>query len=192
MENERWLTPDEVAESFQVSVATVRRWIHAGRLPATKPGGFYRVRERDFEEFVESHMEKAEASPSRAESQEERRLLAEIRPLLMLMDAQAQAWEEVSRGSGVAEDDIQQVLDQRRQVLEATEGVLEGLSDDGLLEWTNPAHRPSRRVRQQLQAAFNRWTQAFYGVAESHVEGGKSKPDALERSAMLWFGDSAA
>lgn len=55
MDNERLITLEEVADRMQVSVPTVRRWIKAGKLPATKPGGGYRVRGRDFEEFVEEN-----------------------------------------------------------------------------------------------------------------------------------------
>lgn len=189
MENEHWLTLDEVAESFQVSVPTIRRWIKAGRLPASKPGGVYRVRRRDFDEFVEESMGKAAASHSRDESPEERRLLAEIRPLTMLMDVQTRSWEKLA-GGDVADADIQEVLDQRRQVLEAIEELLESLSEDGLLDWHNPAHRPSRRARLQLQGAFNRWTAAFYQVAEAQVGSMQSKPEsAEERSVAAWFGD---
>ncbi|MDP9484990.1 MAG: helix-turn-helix domain-containing protein [Actinomycetota bacterium] len=83
MDDERLITLEEVAERMRVSVPTVRRWIKAGKLPATKPSGVYRVRGRAFEEFVEKHTGKAQAPPSSAETPEERRVeesdaLAEI------------------------------------------------------------------------------------------------------------------
>jgi len=42
----------EVADELGVDVQTVRRWIHAGKLRAFKPGKEYRVRETDLEEFL--------------------------------------------------------------------------------------------------------------------------------------------
>lgn len=42
----------EVADELGVDVQTVRRWIHAGRLRAFKPGKEYRIQERDLEEFL--------------------------------------------------------------------------------------------------------------------------------------------
>jgi excisionase family DNA binding protein len=41
-----------VADELGVDVQTVRRWIHAGSLPAVKPGKEYRIREADLEEFL--------------------------------------------------------------------------------------------------------------------------------------------
>lgn len=73
MDDERLRTLEEVAERMRVSVPTVRRWIKAGKLPATKPSGVYRVRERDFEKFVEENTGKAPAPLSQAEALEERR-----------------------------------------------------------------------------------------------------------------------
>jgi excisionase family DNA binding protein len=49
---EEFLSPQEVGDRIGVSVYTVRRWIHEGRLQALKPGKEYRVRESDLEEFL--------------------------------------------------------------------------------------------------------------------------------------------
>ena len=56
MEEGRLITLEEVADRLQVSIPTVRRWIKGGRLPATKPGGTYRVRAGDLEDFLARHM----------------------------------------------------------------------------------------------------------------------------------------
>jgi excisionase family DNA binding protein len=50
----KFLAPQEVADGLGVDVQTVRRWIHAGRLRAFKPGKEYRIRESDLEEFLQA------------------------------------------------------------------------------------------------------------------------------------------
>lgn len=197
MDNEQMLTLPEVAERMQVSIPTVRRWIKTGKLPATKPGGVYRVRGRDLDKFVDRYAtgNLVPAPPSPAETVEERRLLTEIRPLVLLMDEQADTWASLARSDAVGSDGLHgEVVDKRRRVLEATEGVLESLSDEGLLDWHNPAHRPSRHARLELQAAFNRWTSAFFDVLTAHFEGpvGSEPESAEEKRLARWFGERRA
>lgn len=48
----KFLTLDEVAEVSRSSVATVRFWIRAGKLPAHKPGRRVLVRESDLIAFL--------------------------------------------------------------------------------------------------------------------------------------------
>ena len=45
------LTIDDVAELFQVSTKTVRRWILAGDLPAAKLGNQWRIANSDAKHF---------------------------------------------------------------------------------------------------------------------------------------------
>lgn len=48
-------TATEVAKYCGVTSVTVSRWIRKGKLKAyTTPGGHYRIRERDFREFLEA------------------------------------------------------------------------------------------------------------------------------------------
>ena len=52
----RWLTVAQVAERFQISQETVRRWIRNGDLPVLELGGLkagYRVREDDLDAFID-------------------------------------------------------------------------------------------------------------------------------------------
>lgn len=43
------LTPADIAAAFQIEVGTVRRLIRAGKIPAVKIGGQYRIRPADAE-----------------------------------------------------------------------------------------------------------------------------------------------
>jgi len=47
-----WLTTGEVAKSCGVTLPTVRQWIDAGKLPASRPGGRRMVRRADVEAFL--------------------------------------------------------------------------------------------------------------------------------------------
>jgi len=47
-----YMTTQEVAERLGISVFTVRRYIRLGKLKAVRLERSYRVRGRDFEEFV--------------------------------------------------------------------------------------------------------------------------------------------
>ena len=54
-EPHEWMTVQEVAEYFCVSVETVRRWIRAGELQVLDLGGpkaGYRIRRSDLEAFT--------------------------------------------------------------------------------------------------------------------------------------------
>jgi excisionase family DNA binding protein len=54
---EQLLTIEDVAELFQVSPKTVRRWILAGELAAAKLGNQWRIRPRDVDLFIHQRME---------------------------------------------------------------------------------------------------------------------------------------
>lgn len=49
---DEFLTTEEIARLLKVHVITVRRWIVAGRLPATDLGKSYRVLKKDLEVFL--------------------------------------------------------------------------------------------------------------------------------------------
>jgi excisionase family DNA binding protein len=50
-----WLTADEVAEDLRVHVSTIREWIRQKKLKAAKFGRDYRIKRKDYEEFIEQH-----------------------------------------------------------------------------------------------------------------------------------------
>ena len=49
---EEWLTLDEIAEELRVSVGTVRRWIRTKQLKALSIGRGYRIKRKDYEDFL--------------------------------------------------------------------------------------------------------------------------------------------
>lgn len=53
--SKEWLTSDEIAEELRVHVATVREWIRQKKLKAAKFGRDYRIKRKDYEEFIEKH-----------------------------------------------------------------------------------------------------------------------------------------
>lgn len=57
MEND-FYSIHNIAEKLQVAYLTVYRWIRVGKLKAYKVGRQYRVKESDFNEFLEKHKHK--------------------------------------------------------------------------------------------------------------------------------------
>jgi excisionase family DNA binding protein len=53
MEEERYWTPEEIAERLKVNVRTVNRWITSGKLRAIRAGRLWRVPDSAIREFVE-------------------------------------------------------------------------------------------------------------------------------------------
>jgi excisionase family DNA binding protein len=62
---QRFYTIPEVARILRVSDQSVRRWIKAGELPATKPGKEYRIGHANLEEFLRARELRPKA-PSRS------------------------------------------------------------------------------------------------------------------------------
>jgi excisionase family DNA binding protein len=52
-----FLTPDEIAEALKVPVATVQTWLDGGDLPAFQLGDQWRVRQEDFDAFVQDRVD---------------------------------------------------------------------------------------------------------------------------------------
>ena len=52
LEQQSFLTPQEVADLLRVSADTVRRWVNAGRLPAYKVGRGLRIKRIDFDRWL--------------------------------------------------------------------------------------------------------------------------------------------
>lgn len=56
----KFYTPQQVAKILQVSVPTVKRWLLIGELPGIKigPGGYWRIRSDDLEEYANARYSK--------------------------------------------------------------------------------------------------------------------------------------
>jgi excisionase family DNA binding protein len=50
-----WLTVEEIATDLRVKESTVREWIRRKWLKAAKFGRDYRIKRKDYEEFIEKH-----------------------------------------------------------------------------------------------------------------------------------------
>lgn len=53
MIEEEFLTTRDIAKLLKLDVATIRRYIQEGKLRAFKLGREFRIRKKDFEEFLE-------------------------------------------------------------------------------------------------------------------------------------------
>ena len=53
--SDNWLTAEEIAGDLRVHVSTVREWIRQKKLKAAKFGRDYRIKRKDYEEFIEKH-----------------------------------------------------------------------------------------------------------------------------------------
>ncbi|MEN6351212.1 MAG: helix-turn-helix domain-containing protein [Syntrophomonas sp.] len=58
MEKERFYSPNEIAEHFNVKPNTVRKWITQGKLKAIKLGDIWRVSESDLKDFIKTNQDK--------------------------------------------------------------------------------------------------------------------------------------
>ena len=52
---ERYYTLQEIADLLKVSYMTVYRWIHSGKLEAYQVQKQYRIREADFDRFMQAN-----------------------------------------------------------------------------------------------------------------------------------------
>ena len=55
MMEEKYYTPQEIANVLKVAYMTVYRWIRAGKLEAYQVQKQYRIKEADFQKFMEAN-----------------------------------------------------------------------------------------------------------------------------------------
>jgi len=58
---ERLLDTAQIAEQLNMSVSTIRKWVHYGFIPHVKLGRAVRFREKDIETWIEERTEKGRA-----------------------------------------------------------------------------------------------------------------------------------
>lgn len=52
MVDEKFLTPEQVADKLQVTVQTIYTWMRSGYLPSIKMGRLWRIKPDEFENFI--------------------------------------------------------------------------------------------------------------------------------------------
>lgn len=57
---DEYLTTKEIATQLKVNILTIRRWIKAGKLPATFLGKEYRIKKDDLDKFLKDRQTKKE------------------------------------------------------------------------------------------------------------------------------------
>ncbi len=50
---ERYLSPESIAERLSVKTATVTKWLREGKLKGVRAGRLWRVKENDLQAFLE-------------------------------------------------------------------------------------------------------------------------------------------
>ena len=58
--DEKYFTPQEIAEKLKVSINTVRKWYASGKLESTKAGRMVRISEQQLDRFLKQRNSRAE------------------------------------------------------------------------------------------------------------------------------------
>lgn len=72
MDENKLLTPDQVAEHLQIKTATVQGWLRNGKLRGVKIGRYWRVRPGDLRQFILQNMTPEDYAQAVARVWEER------------------------------------------------------------------------------------------------------------------------
>lgn len=98
------LTTKEIAEKLKINLKTVDKWLRTGFLKGAKLGKLWRVRETDFEEFMNNKFENAENKPVLLEPIKEGDLTEEdIRDI-------EEARKEIKEGKTITLDELKRRL----------------------------------------------------------------------------------
>jgi excisionase family DNA binding protein len=55
MEKEKFYSPKEIADHFNIKPDTVRKWIKQGKIKAIKLGDIWRISETDLNKFIKTN-----------------------------------------------------------------------------------------------------------------------------------------
>src|SRR5712692_1145401 len=112
MDDDTFLTTEEVLEYLQVNLRTVYRLIKAGKIPAVRVGRQWRFRKRDIDAWLDSQRPRgggarpAPAAPARAAT-------GATRPRVLVVDDEASIRDLLSKTLALAEYDVDVAPDGR-------------------------------------------------------------------------------
>ncbi|SPF51590.1 DNA binding domain protein, excisionase family [Candidatus Desulfosporosinus infrequens] len=55
MHDEKYYSPNDIAEKFNIKADTVRKWINQGKLKALKLGDIWRIPESSLDKFIKEN-----------------------------------------------------------------------------------------------------------------------------------------
>lgn len=58
--DEKYFTPQEIADKLKVSINTVRKWYASGKLESTKAGRMVRISEQQLDRFLKQRNSRTE------------------------------------------------------------------------------------------------------------------------------------
>lgn len=101
------------------------------------------------------------------------------------MDTLSIAWRrELDRGVGVGRELYEEAIVLREDVMDSLEDLLESLEATDGLRWDDARHKPSRRVRRELQGAFNVWSRTWTDLVTAYDATEVEQP---QTAASKWF-----
>jgi excisionase family DNA binding protein len=110
MNDESFLTTEEVLDYLQVNLRTIYRLIKAGKLPAVRVGRQWRFRKRDIDAWLESQRPRASRSVGPAQRPA---AAAAGRPRVLVVDDEASIRDLLAKTLALAEYDVDLAADGR-------------------------------------------------------------------------------
>lgn len=114
MQDEGFLTTEEVLEYLQVNLRTVYRLIKAGRIPAVRVGRQWRFRKRDIDAWLESQRPRRERAAGAAAARTSPP--ATGRPRILVVDDEASIRDLLSKTLALADYDVDLAPDGRTAI----------------------------------------------------------------------------
>ena len=113
MQDEGFLTTEEVLEYLQVNLRTVYRLIRAGKIPAVRVGRQWRFRKRDIDSWLESQRPRGARAVGGAAA---RPVPSAGRPRILVVDDEASIRDLLSKTLALADYDVDLAPDGRTAI----------------------------------------------------------------------------
>src|SRR5687767_8576553 len=113
MNDEGFLTTEEVLEYLQINLRTVYRLIKAGKIPAIRVGRQWRFRKRDIDAWLESQRPRGMRPLGSAPAPAKSAVAAGGRPRVLVVDDEATIRDLLSKTLALAEYDVDLAPDGR-------------------------------------------------------------------------------